>query len=111
MEKYIEEVTAEEAKKDIVTDAIVAKTGADPKVIDDMSDEDRDTLISAVANMNESLFDDIWNDEMSLLENISTLVKKMVIREASEDIIINVISKKTGMKLDEATEVFKSIRA
>ena len=110
MKKYIEEVNPEEAKKKIVTDAIVAKTGADPETVDSMSDEDRDVLVTAVANMEESLFDDIWDDEMSLLENISHLVKEMTIRESSQESIIDSIMLHTGMKFEEATEAFESAR-
>lgn len=111
MEKYIEETTAEEVKKNLVTDAIVSKTGADPEVIKNMSDEDRDTLAVAVSTMEESLFDNIWDDEMSLLENISFVVKEMTLKEAADSEIIDTIVKFSGMKIEEATEAFESVRA
>ena len=111
MEKYIEEVTAEEAKENIINQTIADKTGSDKETIEKLPTEVKDALVTAVSSMEESLFDDLWDDEMSLLENVSSIVKEMSIREASETSVINAIVKFTGMKFEEATEVFENTRA
>ena len=108
MEKYIEEVNQEDlllARKKTVADAF----DIEPDALKDIPEEKVEELEVAASKVTESIFDELWNDEMSLLEKINIIVDTM--KESTSTEVVQTISKLTGMKFEEAAEVFENLRA
>lgn len=108
MEKYIEEVNQEDlelARKKNVADTFGIESDALKEVPEDKIEE----LEVAASKVTESIFDELWNDEMSLLEKINIIIDNM--KESTSTEVIQTISSLTGMKFEEATEVFENLRA
>lgn len=111
MEKYLE-ATPEEleaARNKLIADKLEVSEDDVNNVTSTLSDEVKDDLEVAISKIDESLFDELFEEEMSLLEKVDKIINTMKLKKASVESIVEAISVCTGMKLEEALEVYKGL--